>query len=175
MINELRGQFELAWALTDLHLTALVEGDFLWKPVNLVWTVHVDDSGHWWPDWAETEPDPIPVPTIGWVTWHMIFWWSTALAHLHGRPVPQRTEIDWPGPSGSVERLRELSAQWRDLLATLTPTDLAAPSAFPWGAGSGRTVADTTLWLHVELTKNAAEIGQLRMLRAVAENHQLLR
>jgi hypothetical protein len=36
-------------------------------------------------------------------------------------------------------------------------------------------VADTTLWLHVELTKNAAEIGQLRMLRAVAENHQLLR
>lgn len=166
MIDELRRQFELVWALTDLHLSALAGDDFLWEPAHLVWTVHRDASGRWYPDFAETEPDPIPVPTIGWLTWHMIFWWSTALAHLTGQPPPPRTEIDWPGPSASVERIRELSAQWRDLLAALTSTNLAAPSAFPWGDDSGRTVADTVLWLHVELTKNAAEIGQLRMIRA---------
>lgn len=166
MIDELRGQFELAWALAELHLSALVDDDFLWEPARLVWTVHQSASSAWYPDWAETEPDPIPVPTIGWITWHMIYWWSTTLAQLNARPAPPRAGIDWPGPSASVERIRELAAQWRDFLGSLTPSKLAAASVFPWGPDAGRTVADTVLWLHVELTKNAAEIGQLRMLRA---------
>lgn len=168
MIDELRRQFDIAWALADLHLTALTADDFLWEPAPLVWTVHQDASGRWYPDWADSEPDPIPVPTIGWLTWHMIFWWSTALADLTVRVPPQRTEIDWPGPTASVERIRTLAAEWRNLLTSLTPTDLAAAAHFPWGEDSGRTVTDTVLWLHVELTKNAAEIGQLRMLRAVS-------
>ena len=33
-------------------------------------------------------------------------------------------------------------------------------------AYAGLAVADTVLWVTVELTKNAAEIGQLRLLRA---------
>lgn len=165
MIEQIRRQFDLAWALADLHLAALSDGDFLWGPAPLVWTVHRDESGRWWPDWAETEPDPIPVPTIAWTTWHMIFWWSTALEHVCGRTPPERASIPWPGPDRCVARIRELSEQWRDLLASVSDADLAALSAFPWGEGSDRTVADTVLWLNVELTKNAAEIGQLRMLR----------
>ncbi|HTM85396.1 MAG TPA: DinB family protein, partial [Mycobacterium sp.] len=102
MIDQLRGQFELAWALADLHLSALVDEDFLWEPAGLVWTVHQEGSGAWYPDWAETEPDPIPVPTIGWLTWHMIFWWSTSLADLRGQPPPDRGGIAWPGGSASV-------------------------------------------------------------------------
>lgn len=166
MIEQIRNQFDLAWALADLHLSALSEGDFTWEPAPLVWTVHRDATGVWWPDWADTEPDPIPVPTIAWTTWHMIFWWSTTLAHVGGYPVPERVEIPWPGPEGCVMRIRQLSERWRELLVSLSDADLVVPSAFPWGAGSGRTVADTVLWLNVELTKNAAEIGQLRMLRA---------
>ena len=37
--------------------------------------------GVWRPDWAEAEPDPIPVPTIGWLTWHIDWWWSVAIDH----------------------------------------------------------------------------------------------
>ncbi|TFV60660.1 DinB family protein [Mycobacterium sp. PS03-16] len=160
------GQFDLAWALADLHLSALVEDDFLWEPAALVWTVRPDAAGVWRPDWADTEPDPIPVPTIGWVTWHITWWWSVTVAYLENRPPPERTDVTWPGGAAVVARIRALAREWRALIAGLTAADLALPSAFPWGAETGRTVADTVLWLTVELTKNAAELGQLRMLRA---------
>jgi hypothetical protein len=45
--------------------------------------------------------------------------------------------------------------------------DLAQASSFPWAADAGRTIAHTALWVNVELTKNIAEIGQLRLLRAL--------
>lgn len=166
MIDVLRRQFDLAWELTDLHLSALAEADFLWRPTDLVWTVHEDGSGRWYPDFAETEPDPIPVPTIGWISWHIIFWWTAALDHFAGRPARPPTDIAWPGPADTVGEIRSLRCRWRELLAALTDDDLAGPSEFPWGPDTGRSVADTVLWLNVELTKNGSEIGLLRLQRA---------
>jgi hypothetical protein len=107
-------QFDLVWALADLHLGALTEDDFLWAATSLSWTVRPDTAGDWRPDWADTEPDPAPVPTIAWLTW------------------------------------------------------LLAPAAFPWPADAGRTVGHMVSWCNVELTKNVAEIGQLRLIRAVS-------
>ncbi|WKG01226.1 DinB family protein [Mycolicibacterium sp. HK-90] len=166
MIAELRRQFDLAWALTDLHLSALSDEDHLWEPGPLVWTVHQDSSGRWRPDFAEIEPDPIPVPTIGWLSWHIIFWWSGALADVDGQTPPAPTEIEWPGPGAAVQRIRVLSARWSGLLESLTDTDLLAPVTFPWGKDAGRSLGDMAMWLNIELTKNASEIGQLRLLRA---------
>lgn len=68
MIDEIRRQFELGWALTALHLASLVEADFLWEPAELCWTVRPDPGGQWRADFAEVEPDPVPVPTIAWLT-----------------------------------------------------------------------------------------------------------
>jgi hypothetical protein len=72
-------QFDLAWALADLHLSALVDDDFSpasgryphCQPAPLCWTVQPNAAGVWRPDWADAEPDPLPVPTIGWLTWHI--------------------------------------------------------------------------------------------------------
>ncbi len=166
MIDALRRQFDLAWALADLHLSALTPDDVLWEPAAVVWTMHRDDAGAWSPDWAETEPDPLPVPTVGWLTWHILFWWTAALDELSGRPARAPGEIRWPGPAEAIPAIGALHDRWEQVLATLTPDDLAAPCGFPWGPDAGRTVADTVLWLNVELTKNGSEIGQLRMLRA---------
>jgi hypothetical protein len=55
-----------------------------------------------------------------------------------------------------------LAARWPELLSS---ADLDRPSSFPWPTDPGRTVAHTALWVNVELTKNVAEIGQLRLLR----------
>lgn len=162
-------QFELAWALADLHLTALTGDDFLWEPGPVVWTMHRDASGRWRPDWAESEPDPVPVPTIGWLTWHIMWWWSAAAGAVTGGPIPAPASIAWPGGAGAVAQIRDHAARWRAVLSALGPAELVHPSAFPWGPSAARTVEDTVLWLNVELTKNAAEIGQLRLLRGAAQ------
>ncbi len=167
MIDAVRGQFELAWALTDLHLDGLREEDVFWEPAALCWTVRRDDAGQWHADFADVEPDPVPVPTVAWLTWHIDFWWSAAIDAVAGRIPRGAADVTWAGSgSAAVARLRELADEWRKLLANMNSATLAGPAAFPWGAGESRTVADTVLWVTVELTKNAAEIGQLRLLRA---------
>ncbi|MFC6094193.1 DinB family protein [Saccharothrix lopnurensis] len=151
----LRWQFDLTWALFEYHLERLVPGDHLWEPTGSVWTVR---DGV--PDWADTEPDPVPVPTIAWVSWHLGWWWSVAIDHARERTPRDRVEITWPGPDRVVEWLRGLRDEWVELLPTL---DLSAPSTFPW---PDRTVGHTAAWVNAELMKNVTEIGQLRLLRA---------
>jgi len=53
--------------------------------------------GSYTPDWADTEPDPVPVPTIGWLSWHMGWWWSVAVDHAHGR-APRDLDATAPFP-----------------------------------------------------------------------------
>ena len=167
MSDELGWQFGLAWALAELHLSALVDDDFLWQPAPVSWTVRPDANGVWRPDWADAEPDPLPIPTIGWLTWHIEWWWSATIDHLSGRTPRNRSDVAWAGSgAAAVAELRALAAQWRELLAGLAGDELERPSAFPWGPDTGHTVAHTALWVNVELTKNIAEIGQLRLIRA---------
>ncbi len=122
-----------------------------------------EDGGVWRPDWADTEPDPVPVPTIAWLTWHIGWWWSVALDHANQRTPREREDVTWPGDGESaIEWLRGLREEW---LAVLADADLDAGSAYPWGAEAGLTFAHTVAWVNAELMKNVSEIGQLRLLR----------
>jgi DinB family protein len=150
-----RWQFDLTWSLFEFHLERLEPDDFLWEPAKLVWTVR---DGV--PDWDEAELDPIPVPTLAWVTWHIGWWWSVTLDHVTGRPPRERTDIRWPGPEETVAWLRGLRDEWVEVLGTLDPD---APSTLPW---QSETVGHVVAWLNAELMKNVTEIGQLRLLRA---------
>ncbi len=163
----LRWQFDLTWSLFEFHLDRLEDDDFLWEPAGLCWTLHLDERGVWVPDWADSEPDPIPVPTIGWISWHIGWWWSVAIDHLRARTPRDRTEITWPGPGPAVTaHLRGLREEWLPILDQVTDADLAAPATFPWHSDPDKTVAHTLAWVNSELMKNVTEIGQLRPLRA---------
>jgi hypothetical protein len=96
----------------------------------------------------------------------MMWWWTAAAASLTGDVPPEPAVIEWRGGADAIRRIRGFAERWRSTLAALTPRDLEVASLFPWGPDAERTVEDTVLWLNVELTKNAAEIGQLRLLRA---------
>ncbi|MET8824512.1 DinB family protein [Streptomyces sp. NPDC004610] len=170
--NELlRGQTELTWALGEYHLERLRPGDLLWEPAPLCWTLRPDGEGGWVPDWADTEPDPVPVPTLGWVSWHLGWWLGVATDHVHGRTPRERADVHWPGddPAAVAAWLRALRDDWLTGVDALTDADLDRPCAFPWGDTgedpTGRTLAHTLAWANAELMKNVAEIGQLRLLR----------
>ncbi|MFF5883671.1 DinB family protein [Streptomyces sp. NPDC014603] len=163
----LRGQFDLTWSLFEYHLERLEPEDFLWKPTAHCWTLHPTADGTWEPDFAETEPDPVPAPTIAWVSWHVGWWWSVALDHLQGREPRERTTVVWPGAGApTVDWLRSLRTEWLTALDRLTEADLDATAPFPWPSDPAHTVADMLAWANAELMKNVAEIGQLRLLRA---------
>ncbi|ODA73375.1 DinB superfamily protein [Streptomyces sp. AVP053U2] len=131
--------------------------------------MHRSADGTWVPDWAETEPDLVPVPTIAWVSWHIGWWWSVTPDHTRGRPPRERTDITWPGEgSATVQWLRGLRTEWLATLDNLTDTDLDTTAPFPWPDAPECTLAHTVARVNTELLKNATEIGQLRMLRAAS-------
>ena len=163
----LQWQFDLTWSLLEYHLDRLEDGDFLWEPAALCWTVRANADGSWVPDWEDTQPEPIPVPTIGWITWHIGWWWTVTIDHARGRYPRDRTEISWPGDGGkTIAWLRYLRTEWSAVLDGFSDADLDRAAPFPWLDEPERTVADMVAWVNVELTKNTAEIGQLRLLRA---------
>ncbi|MFJ1910790.1 DinB family protein [Streptomyces sp. NPDC088147] len=165
----LRRQFDLTWQLFDYHLERLEPADFLWEPTSHCWTVRQGADGTWVPDWAETEPDPVPVPTIGWLSWHIGWWWSVTVDHARGRTPREREDVRWPGDGeAAIAWLRALRAEWLAVLDRLTDTGLDATAPFPWQNDPGHTVADMAGWVNSELMKNVAEIGQLRLLRAAS-------
>lgn len=162
----LRWQFDLTWSLFEYHLQRLEPADFRWEPAAYCWTVRPDAAGRWVPDWAEVEPDPVPVPTIAWLTWHIGWWWSVTLDQLRGRTPRDRTDVHWPGDGDpTVAWLRDLRTEWSAALARLDDADLDDVAPFPWRNDPDHTIAHMIAWVNAELMKNAAEIGQLRMLR----------
>ncbi|MFC7326725.1 DinB family protein [Marinactinospora rubrisoli] len=165
----LRWQFEFTWSLFEYHLERLEPEDHLWEPAPLCWTVRQGADGVWRPDWDEAESDPVPVPTIAWVTWHIGWWWSVALDHVQGREPRDREAITWPGTGPATAAwLRGLRAEWLTVLDRLTDADLDGPAPFPWQDDSGMTIAHMAGWVNAELMKNITEVGQLRLLRAAS-------
>lgn len=85
-------QLDLTWALLEYHIERLTADDVLWEPAANCWTVWQDADGRT-PDWADTEPGPVPVPTIGLLTWHLGWWWTGGAHVVSGRTPPDRTEV----------------------------------------------------------------------------------
>lgn len=162
-LDALRWQFELTWRLAQHHLPKLTDEACLWEPAPGSWSVRPAADGRWRPDWSEGEPDPAPPTTIGWLTWHLIWWWSSVLAAARDEAIPPREQVTWPGSAAAaVSRLQDLSAQWSALLGRLEARDLERPLAYPWA--EKRPLRLALAWANAELMKNIAEIGYARHL-----------
>jgi len=89
----------------------------------LCWTVRPDAVGVWRPDWSDTEPDPIPVPTVAWLTWHITWWWSTTLDRVTGEIPRDRDGVVWPGDGAvAVSEVRDLLRDGERFLPNSTPS-----------------------------------------------------
>lgn len=92
----LRWQLGLAWSLAELRLDGLTDAACRWEPAPGAWTPRPGADGRWRPDWVEPEPDPPPTTSIGWLTWHLAWWWGDLLAHATGEPVAEIGQLRDP-------------------------------------------------------------------------------
>lgn len=158
-------QFELAWALTEYHLDTLSTQECLWRPASKGLHVHAHE-GTWTADWPEHERYDLGPASIAWLTWHMLFWWSSVLDHNFAQGTVTRQEISWPGTAEATrQRIAQLASQWRERLSQLTDADLLDVERTRWPFAD-KPFSDVVGWLNVELAKNAAELGYVRFLYA---------
>jgi len=160
-------QLDTSWKLASFHLAGLETAECLWRPGPVGLHVHQFPDGAWRPDWPERETYDIGPPSIGWVTWHIGFWWTMVLSHSFGDGTATRESITWPGNADHVRSwLDGLHRDWRAALEQMSDRDLQSTRRTRWPF-QARPFGDVVAWVHVELTKNAAEIGYARFLYAV--------
>lgn len=156
-------QHDTAWKLLDFHLSDLTDAECLWRPTPQ--GLHVfPDVGVWRAGWPESEGYDQGPPSIGWLTWHIGFWWSTVLDRCFGSGSLRREDVFWPGTADGVrEWLDGLHREWTLRLSDLTDEQLASTDLTRWPL-QDRPFAELWGWLNLELMKNAAEIGYCRFL-----------
>lgn len=160
-------QLDTAWRLTSFHLDGLTTEECLWHPAREGLHVRRAADGGWRADWPDRETYDIGPPSIGWVTWHLGFWWSMVLDHSFGPGQLAREAVVWPGSADGVrEWIGRLHGRWLAALSDLTDADLRSAERTRWPF-QDRPFGDVAAWANVELTKNAAEIGYARFLYAV--------
>ncbi|HEY0301751.1 MAG TPA: DinB family protein [Rhizomicrobium sp.] len=157
-------QFDTAWKLTAYHLEGLATAECMWRPAARGLHVHRDADGAWRADWPDREGYDIGPPSIAWLTWHMLFWWSMVLDHSLGDATLARQDVTWPGNADGVRAaMAALRTPWRAMLEQAGDADLRSAERTRWPFRD-RPFGDVIAWANVELTKNAAEIGYARFL-----------
>ncbi|HYE47866.1 MAG TPA: DinB family protein [Caulobacter sp.] len=162
-------QFETAWALADYHLATLTTEECLWRPAAVGLHVHRGEDGAWRADWPTSEGYEIGPPSIGWVTWHIGFWWSMVLDRSFGPGSLEPEAVTWPGDVEGVRSwIGALKDRWLGALNDLEVEAWASAERTRWPFRD-RPFGDVAAWVNIELTKNAAEIGYARFLFAVKD------
>ena len=162
-------QFDIAWKLAEHHLTGLTTEECLWRPAHKGPHVHQKEDGTWRADWPERNTYDVGPPSIAWLTWHVVFWWSMALDHSFGPAKLAHQDVPWPGSAEAVRSLiGEKKTRWVEALGALNAIDLDQNTRTRWPFRN-RPFADVVAWLNLELMKNAVEIGYARFLYATRD------
>ena len=155
----LQRQLAIEWSFAaDLIIGQIDEEAALWSPAGVKrYTVHSTSEG-WSADWPDEENDPPMTATMGWILWHIEWWWTDTLSRVNGDGRIEPLEHKWSGGTDEIERLKE---RWDQVLATDNVNRLV-----PWSLPQPQPLGLIAAWLNFELAKNLAEINQLKMLRA---------
>lgn len=166
--DTLAWQFRMTWSLARDHwLPALTDHLCLWSVTPSAATIRQGEDGAWRPDWDEA-PDPVPPATIGWLTWHIQWWWSETICAVGDEAILGRDAVVWPATAEGIRtELTRLAETWAAVLTSLTTNDLERPVAYPWP--EPRPLRMTVAWVNSELMKNTAEIGDVVRLYHAAE------
>lgn len=154
----LQRQLDMEWQFAqEFVLDGLDQELVVWEPSAHVITVHRTDQG-WRADWPDEENPPIPNPTIGWLLWHVEWWWTSTLNCVEDRdPIPPEAHL-W---SGGTDRIVDLKRRWDQVLVERDLDDMVN-----WFAPDPQTLGFVASWVNFELAKNLSEMNMLKLLYA---------
>ncbi len=148
----LQRQLDIAWSFASAFVIDKVDPIALWEPAENVITVHQTAEG-WRADWPDEENPPLPEATIGWLLWHIEWWWTNTVRAVDGLP---GTAPDSFRSTGSTQGLLPIKTRWDEILAT-ADLDREITGLMP----TPQPLSYIAVWVNFELTKNLAEINQL--------------
>lgn len=155
----LQPQLAIEWRFAgDFIIGQIDEEAALWSPgAARSYTVHRTSEG-WLADWPDEQNDPPMTATMGWILWHIEWWWTDTIGLVNGdeRIAPQ--EYRWSGGTDEIVRLKE---RWDHVLATEDFDRLVQ-----WAMPEHQPLGLIAAWLNFKLAKNLSEINQLKMLRS---------
>ncbi len=156
-----------AFDMVRTRLQGLTDEEFFWEPVPGCWTVYLDSAtGRWTAHYAEPDPDPAPITTIGWRLVHIAQ--CKVMYHEYAFGPGRLTwwNIDYPHTAdAAIAMLEEGQSLLEADLFALSDGDLDEPRATNWGE---IWPAWRIFWtmVHHDL-HHGAEIGVLRDLYRV--------
>jgi len=107
-------QLDLAWSLLQRLMKDMSDEQSLREPAPGSWSVRPDAAGNWSADWADEEPSPPPPTSIGWLLWHIGWWWSDVAERAFGNGSVSREEAPRPGSVDQARRsLLACQERWR--------------------------------------------------------------
>jgi hypothetical protein len=165
LVPLLFGGLDYVWDRLRTRLDGLSTAEYLWEPVGDVWTVR-PTGDQWIADGGGPDPDPAPVTTIAWRTWHVA---SECLASyvspaLGEWPLPV-TGREWFGTAEPARAaLDSAYAVFRERVTGLGEDGLRTQLGPAWGPFADDTWAALAVHALDELAHHGAEIALLRDL-----------
>ncbi|MDO9176403.1 MAG: DinB family protein [Actinomycetota bacterium] len=158
--------FDQAWQPLLERTATLTDAEFHWQPADDGWGVHERD-GAWLADWTDPDPEPAPVTTIAWRTWHLaVDALDSYSARLFGRTGSGLRGREWVGTWSAAQPLLAAAGQvFREGLVAWGD-DLFVPLGDSWGPFAQHSRVDLYLHARREVSHHGAEIALLRDLYA---------
>jgi hypothetical protein len=148
-------------------MNGMDDDEYLWRVVTPSWSVVVVGDGYE-VEREEPPPDPVPLPTIAWLTWHIGYECLDGYTERYFGPGTRALDLGsraWFATAG--EALSALDAQWavfRERYGSIADDVFEAPLGQAWGSWSEATPADVLQHVADELIHHGSQAAMLRDL-----------
>lgn len=164
--HELVEQMEFHWSYHFLHrMKGLTDEEYLWVPVDDVWTVYPGENGEAPTIDPHVNADPAPFTTIAWRMHHMTDFFTKRWVNHFGDP--DSDEMDAPVTLSADEAIENLTfayERWKDALLEMPESRLSDPCGPAEGPFSEHPFVALVLHISREFIHHASECCLIRDL-----------
>jgi hypothetical protein len=166
------GLLDYSWGRVRGRMEGLEDDEYLWRPVTPSWSV-VRVGDRYEVERDVPPPDPAPLTTIAWLTWHLGVECLDGYTERSFGPDARALDLaplQWfPTASGALEALDVQWAVFRERYGSIPDDLLAAPLGPSWGVWAEASWADMLQHVADELIHHGSQVAMLRDLHRLRD------